>query len=389
MNKKKSRSYNQQELKHICDMLCANIENLLEALDINDYRMCDKMVICSCPIHGGDNSSALNLYHSGDFYRGNWTCHTQHCEHTFKGSIIGFVRGCLSNKQHNWQENGDDTVSFYDTIKFIKKFLNYKNNSKELLALKKSQEKNHFTRAINSLSESKQKNEQPKIGREIAIKTLDIPSAYFLNRGFSKDILEKYDVGECYNPQKEMYKRAVVPVYDESGDFLIGCSGRSIFQCCDSCNAYHDPAIKCPDKNDKYKFSKWKHSKNFKTENCLYNLWSSKKHIKSTSTVIIVESPGNVWSLESAGIFNSVAVFGSNLSHKQKAIIDMTGAMNIITIMDNDEAGSIASEKLYEKFHKTHNITNIKIPDQYNDLAELPSQEIIDTILPTLNRIIQ
>lgn len=386
MNKKKSRSYNQQELKHMCDMLCANIENLLEALDITDYRMCDKMIVASCPIHGGDNNSALNLYHAGDFYRGNWTCHTQHCEHTFKGSIIGFVRGCLSNRQHNWQENGDPTVSFYETVKFIKKFLNYKNNSKELLALKKSQEKTNFTRAINSLSETKTK-EEVKIDRQLAIKSLDIPSTYFMDRGFTRSILEKYDVGECHNPKKEMYKRAVVPVYDETGKFLIGCTGRSIFNCCESCGTFHDENNHCPDKYEKYKFSKWKHSKNFKTENCLYNLWSAKDHIKQTSTVIIVESPGNVWSLESAGLYNSVAVFGSNLSHKQKAIIDMTGAMNIVTIMDNDDAGRIASEKMYEKFHKTHNITSIEILAQYNDLADMPLEDIVDTILPQVNKV--
>lgn len=386
MIKKKSRSYNQEELKNICDMLCSNIEELLESLDISDYRMCDKMVLTSCPIHGGDNNAALNLYHSGDYYRGNWTCHTQHCEQVFKGSIIGFVRGCLSHKKYDWQKSGDNTVSFNDTIKFIKEFLNYKDNDKTLYDIKKNQEKTMFARAINGIVNNEQHN-NTQILREKAIKFLDIPSKYFLSRGFSEEILKKYDVGECHNNKKEMHDRAVVPVYDDAGKCLIGCTGRSIYEICKLCGSYHNPNNQCPDDYKKYRYSKWKHSKNFKTENCLYNIWYAKTYIQESFTVIIVESPGNVWSLENNGIRNSVAIFGSNISHKQKAIIDMTGAMNIITIMDNDEAGRLAAEKINSKFFKTHNISNITLPDKYNDLAEMSKEDISRYILPEIRKV--
>jgi len=381
--KKKSRSYNQNELKHMCDMLCSDIEQLLEALDINDYRICDKMILASCPIHGGDNNSALNLYHAGDYYRGNWTCHTQHCEHVFKGSIIGFIRGCLSHQKYDWQKSGDNTVSFSETIKFVKEFLNYKDNDKALLNIKKNQEKTMFVRAMNEINDSKI-DDVVRIPRQSAIKSLDIPSKYFLGRGFSAEILKKYDVGECYNDKKEMSHRAVVPIYDEKGEYLIGCTGRSIFEVCEQCGSYHNNNTKCPDDHQKYRHSKWKHSKNFKTDNCLYNMWSAKPHIQSSLTVIVVESPGNVWALENAKIHNSVAIFGSSISHKQKALIDMTGAMNVITIMDNDEAGAIASEKIKNRFCKTHNISNVLLPNHYNDLAEMSKEDIEEYILPQI-----
>ena len=64
--------------------------------------------------------------------------------------------------------------------------------------------------------------------------------------------------------------------------------------------------------------SKWRHNKDFKTQEHLYNMWFAKEFIQSTRTAIIVESPGNVWRLEEAGIHNSVAIFGTNLSIKQK-----------------------------------------------------------------------
>ena len=80
MTKKKSPSHNQHELKIICDALCDNIEQVLEALDLHEYRDNGKMITMACPIHGGDNDSALNLYYEGDTYRGNWKCRTHGCE---------------------------------------------------------------------------------------------------------------------------------------------------------------------------------------------------------------------------------------------------------------------------------------------------------------------
>lgn len=84
MIKKKSRSHSQNELKVLCDALCDNIENVLSSLDLHDYRDNSKMLTMSCPIHGGDNESALNLYYEGDTYRGNWKCRTHQCEKYFK-----------------------------------------------------------------------------------------------------------------------------------------------------------------------------------------------------------------------------------------------------------------------------------------------------------------
>ena len=64
-----------------------HIEDLLTYFDL-EYRSNDKMISMSCPIHGGDNSGAINLYVQGDTYRGNWKCRTHGCEKIFKGSII-------------------------------------------------------------------------------------------------------------------------------------------------------------------------------------------------------------------------------------------------------------------------------------------------------------
>ena len=113
---KQSTSYSQDQLKNLCDLVCDDIERLLQVLEVEDYRLTEKMVFCKCPIHDGDNESALNLYYTGESYRGNWKCRTHGCEETFRSSIIGFVRGVLSRQKYNWSSDGDKTVSFKRAI---------------------------------------------------------------------------------------------------------------------------------------------------------------------------------------------------------------------------------------------------------------------------------
>ena len=89
---KKSTSFDQNKIKIICDQLCDRIEELLEHFNL-EYRINGRFISMSCPIHGGDNDGALNLYHVGDSYRGNWKCRTHNCETLFKASIkFGFPR---------------------------------------------------------------------------------------------------------------------------------------------------------------------------------------------------------------------------------------------------------------------------------------------------------
>jgi len=373
---KTSRSYNQHQLKVICDSLCDNIENLLEVLSIDNIKTNGKMLVGECPIHNGDNKSAFNLYPEGENYRGNWKCRTHNCDKIFKGSIIGFIRGVLSNKKYNWQKNGDPTVSFKETIDFIEQFLG--NKLHNIKISKVEIEKKAFTNIIKNVVSTDSPLVQSKITRINVRNSLSMPCDYFISRGFSKDILDKYDVGVCKKPEKEMYNRAVAPIYDQNHKYIVGCTGRSIFEKCNLCNCYHNPTNSCPNKEDTWKYPKWKHNSDFKSQNYLYNFWYAKDFIMEKSSVILVESPGNVWKLEECGIHNSVALFGSNLSDRQKIILDGSGAMNIIIITDNDEAGEKARQIIYDKCKNTYNIINIRI--NKGDIAELSCDEINEQI---------
>lgn len=367
---KKSASIDQNKIKVICDQLCDRIEDLLDSLDL-EYRMNNKFISMSCPIHGGDNIGAINLYHNGDNYRGNWKCRTHNCEEIFKGSIIGFIRGVLSHRNHGWCKHGDDACSFEDALNYATSFLNV--SLKDIKISKTSKDKSLFVNNSKVLSNNIP-NTDSGINRSIVRKSLDIPSKYFLSRGFSKEILDKYDVGDCNNQNKEMYERAVVPIYNNEYSGMIGCTGRSLFDKCEKCKAFHNPDLKCPQDEYAWKQSKWKHNSGFKTQESLYNFWFAKDFIRDSGQVVLVESPGNVWKLEENNIHNSVALFGAHLTDRQKTILDTSGAMSLIVIMDSDEAGDNARKQIYDKCHRIYNIHNIKVSK--NDIADMTAEEI-------------
>jgi 5S rRNA maturation endonuclease (ribonuclease M5) len=378
---KKYRSYNQHKLKILSDKVCDEIDTLLSHFGI-EYKRLSKMIVMSCPIHGGDNQSALNLYPDGDTYRGNWKCRTHHCEEIFKSSIIGFIRGIISNQQYGWTKDGDSVCSFDDALKFAQNFL--KQDLSDIKIDKKHIEKTNFVNTVSYIN-NKTDIVGPKIGHNQIRKSLQIPSKYFLDRGFSDTILEKYDVGDCVISGKEMVNRAVVPVYDMDNKYMVGCTGRSVFEKCKECNYHHQKDQPCPKDRESWLMSKWRHNKDFKTQEHLYNFWFAKEYIQKLKTAIIVESPGNVWRLEEAGIHNSVAIFGSSLSDKQKMLLDISGALSLVLIMDNDDAGKKAVENIKAKCNKTYNIFPISI--QYDDVASMTIDQIKHEIIPQINKL--
>lgn len=382
MKNKKYHSVDQAKLKVLCDDLCDNIESLLDGFGI-DYKFNSKMLSMSCPIHGGDNPSAVNIYPEGETYRGNWKCRTHNCEQEFKSSIIGFVRGIISHQKYNWSEPGDPSCSFNEALDYVQAFLN--KDLKSIKISKTEKEKKNFTNIINYI-QTKTENTTNKITRQQIIKSIQIPAEYYLNRNYSSDILVKYDVGLCANPNKPMYNRVVVPIYDNDHKYMVGCTGRSIFEKCPQCNAYHDHSASCPSNESKWLYPKWKHSTDLKSQNYLYNFWFAKEHIYETGLAIIVESPGNVWRLEENDIHNSVAMFGSSLSDRQKILLDSSGAMSLVLLTDNDDAGRKAAEQIKNKCQNTYRIFIPQISK--NDVGEMTSAEITTEIKEYIQRII-
>lgn len=384
-------SYDQNQLKVICDKLCDRIEDLLDFFDI-EYRSANSnMITMSCPIHDGDNKSALNIYHEGDSYRGNWKCRTHGCEKIFKESILGFIRGILSNKKHNWSQKQNKICSFKEAVEFAQSFLGDK-----IINLGEStrdNEKHMFTKIMQNFSNTSKSAEidnddeeaKPQLTKQVVRSSLKIPAEYYINRGYTFEILDKYDIGLCDKPNKEMSNRVVAPIYDQTGFYVVGCTGRSIFDKCDKCNYYHDHNDDCPAEEIAYRYCKWKHSSGFKAQNHLYNIWFAQEHIKKSHAAIIVESPGNVWRLAEAGFHNAVAIFGSSLSDRQKIMLDASGAMTIVVLTDNDDAGNKAAEQIKSKCQNTYKIIRPQLIK--SDIGEMTVEEVKSLIVPILEKI--
>lgn len=377
----KSHLNDQARLKIVCDEVCDNIESLLNSFGL-DFKFNYKMITMACPIHGGDNISALNLYPEGDRYRGNWKCRTHGCEKTFKGSVLGFIRGIISNQKYGWKEPGDNTCSFKEAVEYATAFIN-----KDLSSIKISRtekEKREFANVVHYLNNTTT-DVKVKISRDQITQSLSIPAQYYIDRDYSADILKKYDVGLCEKEGKEMSGRVVVPIYDNEYEYMVGCSGRSVFEKCSQCKGFHNPSYSCPTEDNVWRFSKWKHSADFKSQNHLYNFWFAKKHILKSGIAIIVESPGNVWRLEENGIHNSVAIFGSSLSDRQKILLDSSGAMTLIVLTDNDDAGRKAAEQIKLKCQNTYRVFIPTISK--NDIGEMNREEINAEIKTFLERV--
>ena len=369
---------NNDKLNIIGDDIIDQLDELLDYFQVK-YKKNVTKYYGPCPIHDGDGSTnPWNLYHKGDSYRGNWKCRSHGCEKVFKPTAIGLVRGLLSRERHNWMKDGDKTASFEETLQWISKWL--KKDLDKISVDYKQVEKRRFVNQTMWLA-SKQ-GETLRLTPQQVRSALNFPSAYFLARGYSSTILDKYDIGDCTKTGKEMTNRAVIPVYDNDHKYILGCTGRSIYPECQQCNLYHPPQCTCPSEDYRHWYFKWKHNKGFLAEQNLFNLWFASPEIDKLHSIILCESPGNVLRLEEAGIHNSVALFGTNLSEAQLNKLYGFQIYTINLLFDNDEAGKAASSLIKDKLSNIFNVNAIALPEGINDVGELTSGEVEAKIKP-------
>ena len=333
----------------VCHELSEKAELLLDYLGIS-YSYRDNYVHMPCPIHGGDNPTACTVYVEGDSLKGNWYCWTHQCHEKYLSTMLGFIRGYLESEK-------DRKVSFKEAVDFALEFLN---TSIEDIQPKSNEDKKRFVTAAQRLQKA-QLEPDVKITRDMVKSTLQIPSQYYIDRGYKKETLEKFDVGTCIKKGKPMYGRAVAPVYNDSHEYMVGCTGRQI--------------------NEKY-MPKWRNSPGFKKGLNLYGYWFAKEQIRKTGTVIIVEGQGDVWRLHEAGIKNVVGIFGCSLTDAQIIKLESSGAANMIVLLDNDEAGSKAKNKIRDKCGKIYNLFFPKLNTK--DVGDMSISDIHETLVPQI-----
>lgn len=296
-------------VKQTNSVLAANMDAVIEFLGV-DLRWNGRYYVGPCPIHNGDNPNAFNLFPDGDSFPGYWVCHTRHCEKNGSGPVklISALMGWSTREVCRWAQH----QSFPAPKKVIKV----------------------SSKVIN-------------LDREQVRSTLVIPSRYYIEKGFSPQVLNDYDVGLCTNPHKEMYRRIVFPVYYINK--CVGCIGRTI-----------DPVTKYN--------PKWRPNKGFRIHKFLYNFDNL-----NSDTVIIVESCGNVLKLVQNGFKNVVGLFGSNIYRSQILDLKLKEVKRVLLCMDNDQAGREGEISIKEKLPFCVDFIRF---EGYNDIAEMPDSQV-------------
>lgn len=356
---------NNSQIEYIQSRANERISEILDLLGI-EFIESPEYIQLRCPIHGSDNDRSLFWA----FRTNHFKCMTRHCELeqiTGKSSsLFGLVRGIMSAREkRQW--------NFNETVTFVSKLLGINSEGIE----EQTKQDIEINKIIKQYKKKiKNKNTNNYILLRDIVNKLKPDTIYYPNRGISKEIISKYNISYCDNKNKPFYQRSFFPSLDPTGQFIVGFSGRSIWDICNKCLCYHSPEIPCPAKEKRKYYTKWKHSKGFSVEKNLYNYWFAKRFISKTGTAIVVESPGNVWNLENANINNSVALFGANLSKEQRLLLQKAGALTLILAMDNDQTGKEATQKLSEELNYYFRIIPIDLENNINDIAEMGKEDI-------------
>lgn len=305
------------QISAICEHLLNKLPDLLDFFDI-EYRLYGDRYSFACPVHEGDNLEGCSIFIDGKV---NWVCWTNNCQEKYSKNLIGFVTAILEQRK-------SEKISFHDAVNFCVDFLKC-----ELVdPIPQNLDLSKYLKALEIFS-AKTEIEPLKISRELVQASLQIPSPYYLKRGFSPEILIKFDIGDCLRENKAMYRRAVVPFYNTEMAYL-GCSGRTI-----------DDRIK----------PKWKNDQGFRKSETLYGIHIAKKSIMESGTAHVLEGPGDVWRMNEAGFENSVGISGANLSDSQLLELECSGCMNLVILTDSDEAGNAAANQIMKKCGRRFN----------------------------------
>lgn len=288
----------------------------------------ERVLRCPCPIHGGNDKNFV-LYCDNIPH---WRCYSHNCHEEYGSDLSGLIMGIKNCNKDKAQA-------------YISK---YRGQSLQLSTSNKKPENSILDKSLINY---------PYI------------SNYVLNRGFDQKTIIFYKIFDCDDKQHPLYGRANAPIFDDSNN-LIGISGRTI----------HNSNIK------------WMHyPKGLQKGKLLYNLNFAKKYIYQTQTVCIVEGPADVWRLFECGIYNVVAVLGSNISNNQINLLKKYCAKKVIMLSDPDDAGMKSTLSPYGMTTKLSQYFDVYSLRHLlkKDIGDHTNQEIKTIIVPEIYRIVK
>lgn len=197
----------------------------------------------------------------------------------------------------------------------------------------------------------------------------NIAKKYIKSRSLSSKLVDDDLLGYCSPHSRYPFPllkgRLIVPIRDVDGNTLA-LAGRQIPGLEEITiqsfweNYGYEPA-KCEDRINKWKRGKWINEPYQKTRN-LFFLDKAKLEAMARNYLILVEGYFDVYSFYDNGYKNTCALCGTSISDYQIALAARY-CDNIVLVMDSDDAGIIASEKIISKVKDSSmNIKRVLLP---------------------------
>jgi hypothetical protein len=291
----------------------------------------------ACPIHDGNGANLEIRY--GDTLPIVWRCYSGKCHLEYKPSLLGFVRGVLTSKL-----NGKK-AKMREAIDYLEGFLG---RSPARVA------------TARRPSSSPERSMPLRLGLEEFRDRVAVPSCYFLDRGFSAEILEEFSIGD--STRKE---RAMVPLMDDLGEYVVGELGRSFHAECPDCEGYHAEGKPCGRPG-----RRWQVTSGFSLKRYVFNYHGARA--SDGEFAFLVEGVPDVLRLAEAGV-PAVALLGSSATDQQ---MDKIARLDkpVVAAFDNDRAGELAWESLQASAPDFDlEVARFPVPEAFKDVGEMPS----------------
>lgn len=300
-----------------------------------------------CPVHGGHGPRNFHVGINGESLPVWWRCWSHHCDATYKRTLLGLVRGVLS-----FQRGRPEPVNAMEAVKFLRKFVGDDLDSK---AVYNPTEKVALpTPIVPAKSVS-----WPK---ESIRSRLDIPSPYFVERGFSPIVLDSMSVG-----YSRKWDCSVVPYFDDSGNTCIGYQTRTHSPKCERCRGYHERNDTCERAQPK-----WKVSPGFAKQRYLYN-FDAVLRADAKTPILLVEGPGDLWRAAEAGIL-AVSCLGSDLTGGQATKLI---GRRVFVMFDNDIAGTKGTVQACSRLAECGVFSSpLGVPGGFQDVGMMSAGEL-------------
>lgn len=334
-------------LKQIKHLLNNNIEEVFKKLNMR-YEIFGDNIYSTCPVHeSSDNPRAFSYSKN----RKIWKCWTRECQNEYHNDVFGLIRGTLSNK------NGSE-ANFGQVLGWIKQHfdISFNGKIKTIQQNDKEEDKIEFHDIVSLIKDDIFFPNNRTVNLNIDI---EIPSRYFINRGFKAKTLQHFEVGDCLDKSSKLYERSIIPIHDDSGVYTIGYVCRAIKE---------------------YKLPKFLiYPQGFDKRFQFYNLHRAMPHIKETNTVFVVEGQGDVWRLYEAGIYNAIGIFGRTLTREQQKKLQQLPLTHIIILTDNDQAGRESKIQLQRQLGRFYRLSFPHL--SHKDIGDMSTKQIHSNIL--------